>query len=368
MINMKEFVFNIPTKIVFGNSTINQINHYIDSNIEKVLIVTDHDVFYKSGAVEKIQKILKVSELSVFHDVEENPSFELINMCGQMARKNKIDLIIGVGGGSPMDAAKGIALLAANKKNIEDYLNGKKLKRDPLPIICVPTTSGTGSEVTPYTVFTDRKNNIKCGYSNEKLFPYVSIIDPELTFTMPENVIINTGLDALTHSIEAYFSTKTFPLNDVIAINSIETVIKNLRAAANKNKEAMNKMSYASMLAGVAIAHSSTILLHIMAYPLTVFYNIPHGKANAILLPEFMRFMENFSLIKNRVIKIKNMFPGSVEDFVNSFNISTKLRDYKISRSDFEFFVKSTIIKSDIKITPAKIAESDILNIYKRAY
>lgn len=268
-----------------------------------------------------------------------------------------------------MDAAKGCAVLAVNSGDMRDYMKGKTMENDPLPVVCIPTSSGTGSEVTPYAVFTDPADQSKGGFGHPGIFPRFSIIDPDLTFSMPESVVINTGLDALTHSIEAYLSTEAFELNDALALHSIEVILKDLPAASRKDKEAMSRMAYASMVAGIAITHAGTILLHIMAYPLTVFHNMAHGKANAVLLPAFMEFMKEKSRVKEKVSRLEEIFKqvGGIKEFVNSFNISTRLADYGIKESEFDVFVKKTIIKSDIAITPAKITEADIFSIYQSA-
>ena len=366
---MKKFVFNIPTKIIFGTGEINEFDKYLNSEFDNVLIVTDKAVSQKSGAVDKILEKLKDRETSIIDETEENPSFDFMEKCAQHANIGDKQVVIGVGGGSCMDAAKGIALLAKNNDYVTDLIAGKPLKNDPLPIICIPTTSGSGSEVTPYAVFTDLDNEAKMGYYHEKIFPKLSVIDPELTYSMPEHLVVNTGLDALTHSLEAYLSTESFFLNDMLALHSMEIVIDNLKQARMKVKGAMDKMAYAAMVGGIVIANSGTILLHIMAYPLTVFYKIPHGKANAILLPEFLKFMKAKSSVKEKVEVIEKMFlkEGGIDNFINSFDISTKLSDYGIGESELKVFAEKTIVKSDIEITPAAISEFDILEIYKSA-
>lgn len=364
------FNFHLPTRIVYGCGKVKELRQLIPKNITNILIVTDSNVFAKSGAKEAVLSQLKDFSITIFDEVEENPSFTTINRGTKIAIEKNTELILGIGGGSPIDAAKGIAALATNKGNIKDYLEGKELINDPIPVACLPTTSGTGTEVTPYAIFTDVENGKKMCLSNPKIFPKFSIIDPELTYSMPEHIIINTGVDALTHAIEAYLSTITFPLNDLFAIQAIKIVLENLNLASEKNKEAMNKMAYASMLAGITIAHTSTILLHIMGYPLTVFHGIPHGKANGILLPAFFNFMKENSYSEGKVRTIEKMFEkfGGVDNYINALNICTKLSSYGIKREEFEKFAQDTIVKDDIKITPADITKEDIIEIYNDAF
>src|SRR4030043_1344692 len=215
---MKNFNFHLPVKIVFGCGRITELYDLIDGHISRILIVSENNLAERSTSVDLVLKQLIGKEVFKFMEVEENPSFETIERGKEIALKNDIQLIIGVGGGSPMDAAKGIAIAFTNSDSLRNLIQKERLPNDPLPVICIPTTSGTGSEVTPYAVFTDRISQNKCGYANPKIFPRSAIVDPELTYTMPEPVIINTGLDALTHSIEAFLSTESFPMNDLIAV------------------------------------------------------------------------------------------------------------------------------------------------------
>ncbi|MGD8306276.1 MAG: iron-containing alcohol dehydrogenase [Ignavibacteria bacterium] len=360
------FNFHIPTEIIFGCGIINDLHTRISRKIKNILIVTDKNVYGKSGAEEKIVDQLKNKNLVVFDSVEENPSLETIERGAQLAKENNVQLVLGIGGGSPMDAAKGIAASFSNEGNLIDYINGKELSQIPLPVVCIPTTSGTGSEVTRFAVFTDSESETKVCLSSRKIFPAYSLIDPELTYSMPINTIINTGIDALTHSIEAYLSLSSFPLNDLFALESIKIIMKNLVSASQLDKDAKNKMAYASMLAGVVITHASTILLHIMAYPLTVFHKIPHGRANGILLPAFLNYMKKNSSVPEKLKIIDAQFDqhGGIENYLNKLNVSTKLTSYGIKPEEFERFANDTIVKDDINITPAKVTKDDIIEIY----
>jgi alcohol dehydrogenase class IV len=255
---MKPFTFHIPTRIVFGRGEISRIGEFIDPRAKNILIISDKNVPRKSGAVDKIIASLKGCQCLVFDEIEENPSFDSVQKGAVYATENRADLVIGLGGGSPMDAAKGIALLVRNSGELTAYVGGKELEKSPLPIVCIPTTSGTGSEVTPFAVFSDPEQGEKVGYSRPELFPRVSIIDPELTYSMPEEVIVNSGLDALIHSIEAYLSTESFPLNDRLALHAIEISIANLKKARLREKAAMDAMAYAATLGGIAIANAGT--------------------------------------------------------------------------------------------------------------
>lgn len=366
---MKNFIFNVPTKVVFGNGRINEVKAHVPHDAGNILIVTDKNVAQKSGALDRIVSQFNREAIHVFDAVEENPSLGLIKKAAAVAREKNVGIVMGLGGGSSMDTAKGCAVLAANIGEMSDYIKGKPLENNPLPVVCVPTSSGSGSEVTPYAVFTNHENRAKECLSHPGIFPRVSIVDPGLTFSMPKPVVINTGIDALTHAVEAYLSTESYALNDLLAFHAIETILKHLSAASQKDRDAMSHMSYAAMLAGIAITHAGTILLHIMAYPLTIFHKIPHGKANAILLPAFLAYMKKNSFVKEKVARLETIFEpvGGVKGFVNSLGISTRLSDYGIEQSQFPGFVQMTIVKDDVAITPADVTEAGILSIYRWA-
>lgn len=366
---MRDFTFHLPTRVIFGKDRIHELHKHINPEFKRILVVTETNILTRSGAVDKILDQLKDKSVTLFTDVEENPSFQVIEKGKTMARETDAQLVIGVGGGSPMDVAKGIAVLSTNNGDMRNFMKGEPLREDPLPSICIPTTSGTGSEVTPYAVFTDEDAETKGGYAHPSIFPIVSIVDPALTYSMPESVVVNTGLDVLTHSIEAYLSTESFALNDVIALESINIVLKHLKGATVKSQAAMDEMAYASMLGGIAITHGGTILLHSMGYPLTVYHGIPHGRANAVLLPEFMRFMREKSTVESKVQFLESLFSeyGGIKEYVNSLGVSTELSSYGAVKEEIRTFVKKVIVKDDVKITPAKVTEDVIAGIYQDA-
>ncbi|MFH2000077.1 MAG: iron-containing alcohol dehydrogenase [Planctomycetota bacterium] len=366
---MQAFDFHLPVEILFGRGRIVELGERMRASWKSVLIVTDRNVAKNTEHLDRIRALLKGRNLSLFDAVEENPSFSTVEKGRAAARELGADLILGLGGGSPMDVAKGIAVVSANAGTMEDYMAGESLENDPLPVVCIPTTSGTGSEVTPFAVFTDPKEESKKGFSHTGIFPVFSIIDPELTFTMPEHVIIDTGLDALTHAVEACLSVASFPFIDMMALESVKLIIDSLHKASLKDRDAMIRMAYASMLAGAAIAHASTILLHIMGYPLTVYRGVSHGRANAALLPAFMLFMKTRSTARDKASRIEALFGlhNGIEAYVRSLGISTRLSDYHVWENDLQRFVQKVIVKGDVKITPARITEEVILGIYRSA-
>jgi len=367
---MKNFIFNIPTKIIFGEKKIQCLNDEIASNLNKILLVTDPNIIEKTNLVNRVKAVLLDRNVSVLSEIEENPSIKSIDKFAEFARKEQFELIIGLGGGSSMDAAKGIAILVSNSGGIKEYLDGKQFENNALPVVCIPTSSGTGSEATPYAVFTDQANETKAAIAHSSIFPVVSIVDPEFTYSMPQSVVLNTGLDALTHSIEAYLSTESFDLNDQIALRSISMVIDHLENAVTKNTDAMNRMAYASVLGGIAISHASTILPHIMGYPLTVYHHVPHGLANALIMPAFLEFMEENSTVKEKINTLTELFKpkGGVTNFITELGVSLKLSDYGVLSEEFDNFTEKVIVKGDVKISPARITKEVIKSIYLNSF
>jgi alcohol dehydrogenase len=363
------FEFNLPTRVLFGAGRVEELGRNLSPDARNILVVTDRGVAEKSGALEKVGDQLSGPGMKVFDGVEENPSLELLEQGRRIAREEKADLIIGIGGGSPMDAAKGIAVLARCDETMQEYMAGRALEADPLPVVCIPTTSGTGSEVTPFAVFNDPGNRNKGGFAHPGIFPRLSIVDPELTFSMPEQVAVNTGLDAMIHAVEAYLSMEAFELNDVLALHAVEVIAANLEAAVRKDEAAVSALAFASMLGGIAITHAGTILLHIMAYPLTVFHDVPHGRANAALLPAFMAFMSRHSTVRDKVARLEGLFEGrgGLAPFINGLGVSTRLGDYGVRADELDTYAAKTIVKGDVKITPAPVTQEVIRGIYESA-
>jgi alcohol dehydrogenase class IV len=366
---MKPFIFSLPTKVIFGRKRVLELESQLPADAGRILVVTDKIVATRTPAVESVCSQLAGRQIHLFRDVRENPDFSNLEEGGRLVRDVGAQLVLGIGGGSSMDAAKGIALLATNPIDLRSVLRGEIPLNPPLPVVCMPTTSGSGSETTPYAVFTDLEDRTKIGYANPALFPIVSIVDPELTYSMPETVVVSTGMDALTHALESYLSSESFVLNDVLALHVIETVLANLKPASRKDPAAMDAMAYASMLAGIVITHGGTILLHIMGYCLTMFHGVPHGRANAALLPAVLDFIRAHAPSKDKTKKLDELFAphGGAGTFAEDLGVSTRLSSYGVHEGELEEFVRRVIVKSDIRITPAPVSAKDIFNIYRSA-
>jgi alcohol dehydrogenase class IV len=366
---MRSFDWHLPTRIVFGRGRTAELETRLDPAHRRILVVTDKTIAGGTEILGKILKILGERETAVFDDVEENPTFENVESGSRFARVFNPDLVLGLGGGSAMDAAKGIALKARNRGPLSRFLRGEPLEEDPLPGAGIPTTSGTGSEVTPYAVFTDFENQTKSAISHPKLFPEVAIIDPELTYSMPSAVVLNTGLDVLAHAAEAYLSTLSFPVNDTLALHALETALTRLPGAVRKNTDDMDQMAFAATMAGIAITNASTILPHVAGYPLTVFHGVPHGRASAIMLAAALAFLRDSGSAPEKVAVLDRVFAhrGGLGGFLHDLGVATRLSEYGVREDEISGYVEKTMVKGDLKITPAEISAASLAEIYRSA-
>lgn len=347
---MDPFKFHIPTHLIFGKGTLQHLNEYLPETIRQIFIVTDPGILYETEHISRVQHLLQSRKIMIFSNIEENPTIASVEKAVAFADDHKVDFVLGLGGGSAMDVAKGVANQVAN----------------PIPVACIPTTSGTGSEATPYAVFTDPEKETKVGYSRESYFPLFSIIDPELTYSMPEPVVLNTGLDALAHAIEAYLSMEYSELSDQLALHSIDLVISNLPNAIQKERNAMDKMAYAATVSGMAISHTSTILPHIMGYPLTVYHRVPHGRASMLLIPAYLDYLLSQGLWEHKLKTLSGKFKNTdgLRGFLEMLEVPLNLSAYGVEEQSLDHYVAQTIQKDDVQITPGAIAEESIREIY----
>jgi alcohol dehydrogenase len=270
-------------------------------NANKVLIVTDPGLI-EAGLVKKAEDLLQKADIkyAVFKDVEADPRYEIVADCVAMIRNEKADLIVGIGGGSPIDIAKVSAVMAINPGPISEYF-GIDLVPDPgLQTIIIPTTAGTGSEVTPIAILSDHTEKLKKGIVSQHLFPSVALLDPELTLGLPSHVTAATGMDALIHAVEAFTSKNATSITDMFARQAMQLIAKNLRTAYadGSNLDARSDMLEGSLLAGMAFCNAGVTAVHAFAYPIGAEFHIPHGVANSIMLTPVMEFNQLGNLKK----------------------------------------------------------------------
>ncbi|OJI47027.1 L-threonine dehydrogenase [Vibrio vulnificus] len=286
--------FFIPTVNLMGAGCLKDAADSIKAQgFTKGLIVTDK-ILNQIGVVKQVQDLLSERhvETVVFDGTQPNPTIGNVNAGLALLKQNECDFVISLGGGSPHDCAKGIALVAANGGEIADYEGVDKSAKPMLPLIAINTTAGTASEMTRFCIITDEERHIKMAIVDKHTTPLISVNDPELMLAKPASLTAATGMDALTHAVEAYVSIAATPITDAVAIKAIELIQAHLRTAVARGDdiEAREQMAYAQFMAGMAFNNASLGYVHAMAHQLGGFYDLPHGVCNAILLPHVQRY------------------------------------------------------------------------------
>ena len=291
---MNAFQYFFPTTLKFGNGLANQAGALLKPLFSgRLLVVTDEGLL-KSGVLEGFFASLKAADLGydVFSGVEANPSTTVLERALNFLKDHGCTAVIGVGGGSSIDTAKGVAAMATNEGTILDYEGYDKIPNAPLPIFAIPTTSGTGSECTASTVFTNKETLFKTVIVSPKIFPQLAILDAELTLNLPAPITAATGMDALTHAIESYVSKQANPVSQSLALGAVRLIGRSLRKAfyVGADVAAREDMLLGSFLAGVAFSQSKLGNVHAISHTMGGVFNIPHGIANAALLPYVVAF------------------------------------------------------------------------------
>ncbi|MGX4599672.1 iron-containing alcohol dehydrogenase [Faecalimicrobium sp. JNUCC 81] len=354
---------------------------------KKVLIVTDKFLRnQENGAVEQTIKYLKEAglEVAIYDGVEPNPKDTNVADGLKIFKEEKCDMIVTVGGGSPHDCGKGIGIAATHEGDLYDYAGIETLTNALPPIIAVNTTAGTASEVTRHCVITNTKTKVKYVIVSWRNLPLVSFNDPELMVGKPAGLTAATGMDALTHAVEAYVSKDANPVTDASAIQSIKLIANNLRQAVamGDNIEARTNMAYASLLAGMAFNNGNLGYVHAMAHQLGGLYDMPHGVANAMLLPHVCKYnvisnpqkfadiaefmgenIDGLSVHEAAEKAIDAMFRLSKD-----IGIPTSLKEMGIKEDDFEYMAEMALKDGNAFSNPRKGNEKDIVNIFKSAY
>ncbi|MCJ7520335.1 MAG: iron-containing alcohol dehydrogenase [Anaerolineaceae bacterium] len=287
------FIFHFPTRIEYGLNKFSNLSEYVKGLGNKALIVSYKDKSL-SSYISECQKMLEKGGIKsvLFEEVETNPTHQIINQGTEFAIREQCDMVIGLGGGSAIDVAKTIAVASVEKVDIWDIVEGKKLSNKPLPMIAIPTTSGTGSEVTQYAVISNNEKKRKEGIGKKEFYPTISIVDPMLTAGMPSKLTAAVGLDALTHAIEGYTTKFTNPMTDALAEMAIQLAGKSLRKAVYEGNDinARSDMMMSSMLAGMVITHTDTSLAHVIGEAMGAVFNVHHGLGVALTLPAVMEY------------------------------------------------------------------------------
>ncbi|AIY81103.1 iron-containing alcohol dehydrogenase [Clostridium botulinum] len=376
--------FIIPNKILTGKNSLEDSVEDLKLFGEKVLIVTDN-IMVKLGNVQAVIDILDKEKINyfIYDEINGEPTDVMIDKGVNLYKKENCNYLLAVGGGSSIDSAKAIAMMVNNKGKISDYM-GKQIENKLPPIVAIPTTAGTGSEATKFTIISDTKTDVKMLIKGSSLMPILAIIDSRFTMTAPPKITAATGLDALTHAIEAYTSKKSQPLSDTFALSAIKKIFKYLPIAFNdgKNEEARTQMAIAALEAGIAFNNSSVTIVHGMSRPIGALFHVPHGISNAMLLKECFNFVLDGAYIKfadlARAIRISNedeeneiaarKFVEEVDKLCKILFIPT-LKEYGIDKEKFfnnlDKMAKDALESGSPQNTLKTVKHDDIVKVYK---
>ncbi|MBM4432705.1 MAG: iron-containing alcohol dehydrogenase [Chloroflexi bacterium] len=378
--------FLSPNKVILGNGAVSRVGDEAKKlGGTKALIVTDEGVV-KAGLVKDAEASLKAQkiEVGIYDKVKPEPPARLVDECAEAVRSNGYDIIIGIGGGSSLDVAKGASVIATNKGKATDYVGDNLVPRRGVPKILIPTTAGSGSEVTRGVVMTDEADNSKKVVFSDFVLGDVAIVDPLLTVSMPPAVTADTGMDALVHAIESYVSVNATPFSDMLAMEAIRLIAEYLPIAYAKanNIEARFNMSFAATLAGAAFVSGGLGAVHGLAYPLGTEYHWPHGRSNAVMLPYVVDFNKIGNLNKYAAIaqamgenieglskyEAAEILVDSLFGLLDILHIPAKLSDYGISEKDVPKLVAGGMKQSRLFVpNPRNLTEADVKAIYTAA-
>ncbi len=379
-------IYYVPTKIHFGTNSLNELENIVKGyKPKKTLLISGRNFFRESGLQKKVLTLLQDYNIVQYNEVNSVPKTEDIDNALNYAREENPDLIIGIGGGSVLDTAKIISMTSKNSDKIMNYV-GKNLDNKSLPFIAIPTTSGTGSEVTPFAVFYD--NNIKQSFGSIHdylAYPDHAIVDPELTITMSRELTASSGLDALSQAFESYWSVNSNPLSDTHAIQSIKLILKDIdHFYKNRDdKRARFNMSRASLEAGLAFSQTATTAPHAVSYPMTAHLNLSHGFACAITLPEFLLYNYNLEedcldkrgkdFVKNRLEELACYHLGfhSVDRLYKGIkglmkDINAPLTLGEIGISDFDIIMEEGFTPKRMNNNPRLVTKESLKEILEK--
>ena len=379
------FNFTMPARTIIGEGAFDTSLPFIKEMGVKALIVTGK-IITKTGLTSVIQKKLSDTGIGsvVFNDLPGEPDDRMIMSAVDAYRNESCDFVIGLGGGTPLDTAKAVAAMSVLDGNLIDYA-GKEMKGKFPPLVLIPTTAGTGSEATKFFVYTDTKTDAKLLMRGDGLLPDLAVVDYNYTVSAPQGITVATGMDALTHAVEAYTSRKANAVTDFYCLDAIERIFKMLPVAAKdgSNKEARESLAVAAYEAGVAINNSSVTIVHGMSRPIGALFHVPHGISNAMLITECLRFAldgakSRFAEIARRIGYASSSDNGddagekfiiALEEFTRKLEIPS-LREYGIDLAKFEMMeskmAKDAIASGSPSNTRKEVTEADILSIYDK--
>lgn len=379
--------FSIPSSVYVGENALWEAMPEICGMGDRACIVTGKSMIAQ-GHVDRLVHSLKQGGMNavVFSGITGEPADKMIKEGLGLYQEECCDCLIGFGGGSPLDAAKAIGAMAVSPGKLSDY-NGRSMEQKLPPVAAIPTTAGTGSEATGFSIITDTEKGIKMLLKGDVLLPSVAVVDPLFSMGTPPEVTAATGLDALTHAVEAYLSKKAMPLTDAYAVSAVKRILKWLPEALldGNNKKAREEMAVAALEAGICINNSSVTIVHGMSRPIGALFNVPHGISNAMLLDKCLAFVkkdypEKFARLARETgtaspdtteAEAADAFLGKLKEICMVCRIP-QLKDYGINRQDFfraiDKMAKDAFDSKSPSNAPGEITVSDIKDIYRNLW
>lgn len=383
---MDSFSFTIPQNIKVGAGTLDLLPDLAKEFGKSKAYIISGPHLNKIGMVAKCQKALKNAgmESECFTETEGNPSTDTVVKATEGFKKSKADFIVAFGGGSPLDVAKAVAVLATYGGNIVDYEGVGKVMGPVVPMIAIPTTAGTGSEVTAFSVITDHSRSYKLTVVSNYLLPAYVILDPDLITTVPANTAAACGIDAMVHALEAYISKAASPFSDIFAKEALRLIGGSIRdyVADRSNPAACENMIVGSLFAGIAFSHARLGDVHAMSHPVSAYFDVPHGVANAILLPTVVDFNKDavdpekyryiYGCISKDMSEDINFTPDMLAAEIRVLNyelgILPTLSEVGVTNDKFEQMADDAMNSSNIQCNPQFTTKNDILQLYEQAF
>lgn len=385
MLFNKAFRYQIPTIIEFENGLVKKLAKFVkEFGGTNVLIVCDPGVL-QAGVVAKLEQPLKEDNIpySIFSEIEADPAIESVDKGLELAKNNGCDVVVGVGGGSSLDTAKAIGLMLNNPGHIRDYVGIDMVPNPSVPVIAIPTTAGTGSEITIWSVLSDKKEKVKVSVGSVYNCPNLALCDPELTVSLPAHITAATGMDALTHAMESYVNKATQPISEGLSVQAMKMIAQNLRLAVvqNENLEARSNMLLASLIAAMAFNSTRLGLAHALAIPLGAHFKIPHGTVNAILLPEVMQFNVIGNVSKYAEIaaifgvntagltdrEAAEKAVETIRQLNKDVGITQTLSDFGLTEEHLDMIAEEAMLSGNVPVNPRKPTIEDLKNICRAA-
>jgi len=383
---VETFEYYFPTRIVCGPGCVSKVAEEIKKvRVRKPLLITDPGIMRAGLAVETMERLKKEHiDFAIFQDVKANPSISVVEECHNLFQKESCDSLLALGGGSCIDTAKAVGILKNNGGKIMDYEGvGKVEKRIPW-MVAIPTTYGSGSEVTSFTVITDKARKFKAAIGSPLIIPDFALIDPELMVALPYDIAASVGLDALCHAVESYCSRMATPFSEMLALKAIRLISENIRRAVESDNdiEATFNMAIASTMAGMAFSLSRLGLVHAMSHPLGGIYGIPHGVANTLLLPYIMEY--NAQAVPDKYADIARVMGIDTRNMSNiaaatkavqrvaalrdSLGVPAKLGPLGVGKKDIPQMAKDAMKSGNVKVNPRETTLADAISLYEKAF